>query len=337
MKALRYYNRNRVDMDELPVPDIASDEVLVETRACGICSSDVLDWYREPRAPMFFGHEPAGVVVQKGEGVETFPVGSRVFAHHHVPCFVCRYCETADYSMCEDFGRSKLHPGGFSEYIRVPGENVRKGLLLLPEDVSFEAATLVEPVACCVQAIERSGVRHGDRVAIFGAGFNGLVIAYLLTRKGIRDIVFLDPDPFRQDIARKWGNTVASHPDTVKPPPRMVFVTPPVTAAMQQALQIADRGGTVMVYAPTPPTETFPLEPYSVYFKHLTIKTSYSASPLDTRKALPVVTDLYRLFREHELLQEYFWEDYEKAFKAIRADVRTVKSLLRFETTGGQQ
>jgi len=331
VKALRYYNRNRVDMEELPVPDISFDEVLVDTRACGICSSDVLDWYREPRAPMFFGHEPSGVVIQKGEGVENFPVGSRVFVHHHVPCFVCKYCETADYSMCESFGRSKLFPGGFSAYIRVPGENVRKGLLLLPEKVSFEAATLVEPVACCVQALERSGVRYGDRVAIFGAGFNGLVLAYLLSARGISDITLIDPDSFRQATAREWGNSVASQPDAVKPPPQMIFVTPPVTAAMQQALQLADRGGTVMVYAPTPPGETFPLEPYSVYFKHLTLKTSYSASPLDTRRALCVVTDLYRKFRERELLREYSWEDYGEAFKAVRGDIRTVKALLRFK------
>ena len=110
-------------------PRIGPGELLVQVAACGVCGSDVMDWYTQKKAPAVLGHEPAGVVAAVGAGVTQFKEGDRVFMHHHVPCFVCHYCRRGFYSNCETFRETHLDPGGFAEYVRVPALNVERDVL----------------------------------------------------------------------------------------------------------------------------------------------------------------------------------------------------------------
>ena len=122
MRAAIYRGNGRLSVEERPVPEIGPGELLVRVRACGLCGSDLMRWYQDPRAPMVMGHEPAGEVVEAGAGAHQ-RVGSRVFVHHHVPCMACERCRAGRHTLCETFRRTSLDPGGLAEYVRVPAPN----------------------------------------------------------------------------------------------------------------------------------------------------------------------------------------------------------------------
>ncbi|NIR87794.1 alcohol dehydrogenase catalytic domain-containing protein, partial [Candidatus Bathyarchaeota archaeon] len=152
MKAATYYSPNNIQIKEIPKPKIKLDEILVEMKACGICGSDLMYWYLKNRAPLVLGHEPTGIVAKTGKNVKQFKRGERVFVHHHVACLECHYCAHGDYTLCEQFSKTNINPGGLAEYFRVPAANVQNDTLKIPDNLSFEEATLVEPVACCLKA-----------------------------------------------------------------------------------------------------------------------------------------------------------------------------------------
>ena len=336
-KALKYYDRKTVKMETVLIPPLEEDEVLVETKACGICSSDIMDWYREPHAPAFFGHEPAGVIVKTGPRVKGFRLGDRVFVHHHVPCFVCRYCRKGDYSMCLNFRENGIYPGGFSQFIKVQGENVRRGLLTLPSSLPFVNATLIEPIACCLQAIHRAGVSVGDTVVVVGAGFNGLILTFLSKIFGSQKTIVIEPNEFRLELASRLGADGVVNPEKENLVEAIreinegrladvVLVTPPFPQVLESSISLVDRGGILLLYAPSAPGESFAFPIYQVYFSQITIKTSYSASPIHTREALQLLNN--DLIDVDQLVTTYSFSDFEKAFSAVRNDKKLIKAVL---------
>lgn len=338
-KALKYYDRRTVKLETVSLLPMEADEVLVETKACGICSSDIMDWYREPHAPAFFGHEPTGVIVKTGSMVRDFQPGDRVFVHHHVPCFVCRYCRKGNYSMCSHFRENGIYPGGFSQFIKVRAENVRRGLLVLPPTLSFIDATLIEPVACCLQAIYRSGISVGDTVVVVGAGFNGLILTFLSKIFGSQKTIVVEPNEFRLGLASRLGADEGINPDKEEPAEAIkkinggrladvVLVTPPFPQVVESSISLVDRGGTLLLYAPSAPGQSFTFPIYQIYFSQITVKTSYSASPLLTREALTLL-DSGR-FEVDQLISVYPFLDFEKAFSAVRYDKTLIKVVLEF-------
>src|SRR5215831_2786845 len=203
--AIEYHSNDDIRVVELPVPKIGPGELLVQLRACGICASDVMEWYMRPRAPIYPGHEPVGTIAAVGEGVEQFVIGQRVFIHHHVPCMVCHYCQRGSFSQCPTFRATRLYPGGLAEYIRVPALNVQLDVLPLPDELSIEDATLIEPLACCVRGINRSAIRPGDSVLVLGAGSNGLMLAQLAQQRGAVRVIIVDPIAYRRQRALDAG------------------------------------------------------------------------------------------------------------------------------------
>ena len=154
MKAVIYYNNHDVRLEERPVPEIGPGELLVKVEACGLCGSELTEYYMIPRAPLVMGHEPSGTVVKVGQGVTKFKLGDRVTVHHHVGCMSCHQCQRGNFSLCENFRKSRIDPGGMCEYFRVPTENARFDTLILPDNVSFETGTLVEPIACTMRGVK---------------------------------------------------------------------------------------------------------------------------------------------------------------------------------------
>ncbi|RME62518.1 MAG: sorbitol dehydrogenase, partial [Nitrospirae bacterium] len=169
MKVVRLYSFGDLRVEEEPVPEVSDGEILLKTKACGVCTGEVMPWYIEKKAPLVIGHEPAGVVVQCGKGVKGFKEGDRVFVHHHGPCMGCRFCQRGDYVQCPQWKQKGIYPGGLSEYIRVTEHSLRD-TLKLPDSVSYDEATLVEPVACVVKALRRAGIKRGDTVLVIGLG-----------------------------------------------------------------------------------------------------------------------------------------------------------------------
>ena len=148
MKVAMYYNNNDVRIEDMPVPDINDDEVLVKVHASGICGSDVMEWYRIKKAPLVLGHEIGGEIVEIGSNVNNFSLGDRVFVSHHVPCNECSHCLEDKHTLCDTLHSTNFYPGGFAEYIRIPKINVETGVFKLPEKITYDESVFIEPLAC---------------------------------------------------------------------------------------------------------------------------------------------------------------------------------------------
>ncbi|HEY7122596.1 MAG TPA: zinc-dependent dehydrogenase [Ktedonobacterales bacterium] len=337
MRAVEYHANDDVRVVDLPVPEIGPGEMLLQMQACGICASDVMEWYMKPRAPLYPGHEPVGTISALGEGVRQFAIGQRVFVHHHVPCMVCHFCQRGAFSQCATFRATRLHPGGLAEYIRVPALNVERDVLALPDDLSFESATLIEPLACCLRGIERAGIRPGDTVCVLGAGSNGLMLAQLAQQRGATRVIITDPIAYRRAHALEIGVDVVldSSADLLDQllaanqgrKPDVVIVTPSHIAAMQQALTLVGPGGTVLLFAPPPPTEIFPVPANALFFQEITLRTSYSAGPHETRLALETL-HAGRIRAESVITHRFSLNGAPQAFKLVAHPGEALKVVI---------
>jgi L-iditol 2-dehydrogenase len=134
-----------------------------------------MEWYRIKKAPLVLGHEITGEVVDVGEGIEDFRVGDRLFSSHHVPCGKCRYCAAGHQSVCDLLRTTHFDPGGFAEYIRVPKINVELGTLKIPDSMTFDEGSFIEPLACVVRAQRFARLAAGQTVLVIGSGISGLL------------------------------------------------------------------------------------------------------------------------------------------------------------------
>jgi len=301
MKAAFYYKNNDVRIEEVPVPQINDGEILVKTKSCGVCVADTMEWYLVNRAPLILGHEATGVIVKKGSKVKNFKEGDRVFVHHHVACMICEHCRRRNYTMCSTFKTTHYKPGGFAEYFVASAEHIRWDTLILPNEVSFEAGTLIEPLACVIHAIKRLGIMAKDSVAIIGAGSIGLMFIQALKAYGVRKIVAYEVIPWRKKKAEELNvNVFEPMQNTAQELDRLkdllgtvgadkVLVIAKDLRAMEFGMEIANKGSTVLLFATPAPDEYMKFFISNAFFKELTVKLSYSADHLDTREALELI------------------------------------------------
>jgi L-iditol 2-dehydrogenase len=300
MRAARLEPNLDIAIVEMDVPSVGPGEILVRTRACGICTGDIMGWYMQRKAPLVFGHEPAGEVAAVGAGVADLRPGDRVFAHHHAPCMTCRLCVRGEYVQCAEWRSGKLVPGGMAEYFTVPAGQVRADTLQLPEHVSFADAALVEPLACTVKSVRRAGLRGGERVVVIGLGIMGQLHVLLAKHAGASQVIGLDRVPFRLERARELGADAVVHVDEHDPKATVeeltggdladaVIVGPGSLEAMELGLGLVGRGGTVVLFTTSRPDDRLALSPYDLYFREIRIVPSYSCGPNDTREALALI------------------------------------------------
>src|SRR5579872_396698 len=205
MKAIIYHAYNDIRLEEIPIPRIGDDELLVRVHGCGLCGSDILKIAQQAAPPVMLGHELSGTIVERGRGISQFEVGQRVIVAHHVPCGVCHYCRHTNYSMCAAFKASNIDPCGFAEYIRVPAEQTRYTTLVLPPALSDEEGSFVEPLACCVRAVQRTPMLPGDSVVIMGLGSVGLLMLQAVRAIGGAKVYGVDLLPERLQLALELG------------------------------------------------------------------------------------------------------------------------------------
>ena len=206
MKAVLFYAPGDIRFDDIPRPHPGPGEILIEIKAALTCGTDLKTYKRGhpliiKQVPAVFGHEFSGVIAQLGPGVGGWSLGQRVVAANSAPCGHCFYCRRDRHSLCENLA---FLNGAYAQYITVPARIVQKNLLALPDGVTFRQAALVEPLACTVHGIERSGITLGDRVCVIGDGPIGLMLARLARLKGARVIV-VGLNPFKLEIARRFG------------------------------------------------------------------------------------------------------------------------------------
>jgi L-iditol 2-dehydrogenase len=285
MRVARSFAPDEVRIEEIDDPQPGPGEVVCDLLACGVCASDVTDWYVAAKLPAVLGHEPAGVVRAVGPGVSSVSVGDRVAIHHHAPCGECRRCRRGHETMCERFRGTRLDPGGFAERIRVPAELVGE-LLLLPERLDPVAATFIEPLACVLRAQDRAGLRPGDSLLVVGAGVNGLLQIAAAHARSVEAVWVREPRPERLALAQAWG---AEHHGNEQVDVA-IACTPKAEAILTAARALAP-GGTLCMYAPPAPDSPPAFDATGLFLRELTITASYSAGPGDMRRALELIAD----------------------------------------------
>ena len=299
MRVAMYYNNRDVRLEELPVPTIGPGELLIRTRASGICGSDLMEWYRIKKAPLVLGHEITGEVVEVGDGAKDFCVGDRVFASHHVPCGSCRYCSSGHESVCQLLRTTHFDPGGFAEFIRVPKVNVQLGTLRLPDDITFDEGSFLEPLACVVRAQRFTRVGTDHTVLVIGSGISGLLHIQLARAWGAARILATDVSEFRLSAARQFGADATIH-GTEEVPARtrelnngrsadVVIVCTGALPAIRQATQSIERGGTLLFFAPTAAGLDVPIPLFDFWRDEIRIVTSYAASGDDLVESLQLI------------------------------------------------
>ena len=300
MRVAMYYSNKDIRLEDMPIPQVGPGELLMRVVASGICGSDVMEWYRIHKVPLVLGHEVAGVVVEAGEGVRGYKAGDRIIAAHHVPCNTCHYCLSGHHTVCDTLRKTNFSPGGFAEYIRLPAINVDRGTFKLPDEVSFEEATLVEPVACVLRGLRKAGLKPGCTLVVIGSGIAGLLYVHLARALGAGRVIATDVVKHRLEAARKLGADAAFHAEEdVSVYLRevnggrladVVIVCTGAEPAIAQALKLVERHGIVLFFAPTAPGMTFPLSINDVFWRNdITLTTSYAGSPADHAVALELI------------------------------------------------
>lgn len=230
MKALRMYAPYDFRIDELDIPEVGDDDILIQVKGCGICAGDVKTYHGGQRvwgtnpesayieAPCIGGHEFHGVVVEKGKKVSKLELGDRVLAEQILPCGECKFCREGNYWMCQPhkiFGFKHSAEGGFAEYMKLPKNSV---IHKLPDALTDDQAVLVEPYACGMHAIERGNISYEDIVVISGLGTIGLAMVCAAKLCSPKMVIGLDLRQERLDKAKEFGADLVLNPvkDNIK-------------------------------------------------------------------------------------------------------------------------
>jgi L-iditol 2-dehydrogenase len=240
------------------------------------------------------------VIVAVGEGVKKYRVGERIAAAHHVPCNTCHYCLSGHHTVCDTLRQTNFDPGGFAEYVRLPRINVEQGIFRLPDRVSFEEATFVEPLACVLRGQRLAHFQRGQTVLVAGSGVAGLLHVQLARASGARRIIATDVVDYRLEAARKFGADVAVQAEGYTPAylrqladgrlADLVVICTGAVSAINQALESVERGGTVLFFAPTEPGVRVPLSVNDLFWRNeITLTGSYGGSPADYAAALKLI------------------------------------------------
>jgi L-iditol 2-dehydrogenase len=253
------------------------------------------------------GHEPAGEVIEIGENVKDFKIKDRVFIHHHVPCYSCHYCYNEDFTMCEKYQTSNIEPSGLAEYILVPEWNVlRGGLVKLPDNINFNQAALIEPIACCIRSLNKLDMKKADRIAIFGAGPTGLIHMILAKLYGASQIILVDINEFRLRFAKNIDPTITTInmannnnnnlDTTVFSKVGKIGVDISIIAtsnldALVQSIKITRRGGTISLFGVPTKESELKIDFNLIYSKELKIVPSYAASEKEIHQTITLLTN----------------------------------------------
>jgi L-iditol 2-dehydrogenase len=294
MRAAVYRGANDVRLETVPVPEIGAGELLVRVHTCGVCGTDLKKIATGSHsAPRIFGHETSGVVAAVGTGVGEFKPGDRVVMFHHIPCGNCYYCRHKTFAQCETYKKvgctAGFEPsgGGFADYVRVMDWIVQRGTVRIPDAVSYEQASFVEPVNTCIKGIERLQLSHGEAVLVIGQGPIGILLAALAKRAGAR-VITTDLYEQRLTISKDLGledSIDASRTDvilTVRNLTEGRGVDAAVLAVggnnlIRTAMDAVRPGGRVLLFAQTARGEAT-IDPATICVDEKTLLGSYSAS-----------------------------------------------------------
>lgn len=295
MKVAYWYNNKDIRLAEVPTPAPGPQEMLIKVISCGICGSDIVEWYRLPRAPLVQGHEIGAEVVAVGDSVKKFKPGDRVFVAPKVPCLKCFYCQNGHYPQCSEI-KERL-PGGFAEYILVPQILIENGAYLLPPQISYDQSTFIEPLACVVRAQRLAQVKKGSSVLVIGCGMSGLLHVKLARARGCT-VVAADINPMKLECARRMGaDIVIPAADNVSEQliaqtgrkADVVLLCASADSALEHAWNSVDKGGVIVLFAVPAPDKKVVVPVNDFWMKEITILTSYYCGPPDIVESMQLI------------------------------------------------
>jgi L-iditol 2-dehydrogenase len=300
MRQALYYSNSDIRIQEAPKPEIGPAELLIRVEAAGICGSDLMEWYRLDRVPLVLGHEISGTIEELGEGLKGYKKGDRVACSHHVPCGKCHYCLKGHETVCDTLRKTNFDPGGFCEYLRLPKINVDYGVYPLPDSVSFEEATFIEPLACVLRGQRLAGFKKGQSVVVLGSGIAGLLHIYLAKVSGAGPIIATDISDFRLKQGKRFGADQALSAQEYSPEAvrklnqgrlaDLVIVSTGSAIAIAAAFKSVERGGTILFFAPTDKGAQIPVPFNDLFWRtEITLTSSYAGSPQDYKEALELI------------------------------------------------
>lgn len=295
MKVSVWYNNEDIRIEEVPRPKPGDKEMLVKVISCGICGSDIVEWYRLPRAPLVQGHEIGAEVVEVGKSVLAYKAGDRVFIAPKVPCMKCYYCKSGHYPVCSNV-RERL-PGGFAEYVLVPEALVENGTYRLPDNMTYDQSTFIEPLACVVRAQRLAGVRRNQTIMVMGSGMSGLLHVKLAKTKYCR-VIATDINRKKLEIAGKMGadttlDAAENIPEQLAAESTrmadVVFLCTSAMTAVDQAWKCVDKGGVIVFFAVPHPDKKVIIPINNFWTRETRIVTSYYCGPPDIDAAINLI------------------------------------------------
>lgn len=339
MKVAMYYANDDVRTEEMDRPKPGPGEAVMRVMSSGLCGSDVMQWYRRDKVPLVLGHEVSGEVVEVGEGVTKLSAGDRIVAAHHVPCLDCHYCNNGHESVCDTLRKTSFHPGGFSEYLRLPAINVDRGVFPLPAGMTHDEGTFVEPLACVLRAQRAGRVGPGKSVLVIGSGISGVLHVALARALGAEFVAATDHVPCRLEAAQKAGANItikAAYDVTIAFTDAnggrgadTVILTAGVPSATQQAFQTIDRGGTIVFFAPAPEGAEIALPVNDLFWKQeITLTSTYAASPAEHIEAMELISS-GRVNVKDFITHTLPLEQTQEGFRLVAEGKESIKVIIR--------
>jgi L-iditol 2-dehydrogenase len=295
MRAGVFRDKGVVSVEEVPVPEVRDGEVLIKVAACGICGTDIkkiFQRYVEP--PQILGHELAGTVVAVGRGVTKWMPGDRVMSFHHTPCGRCFYCEKRLFSQCKQYKTTGLtagftpNGGGFAQYVKAMPWVAERGIVALPDNVTFEEATFIEPINTIVKAVQKARITAGETVLILGCGPIGLQLL-MVSNLESPNLYTSDPISQRRQKSLTLGALESFDPTSGKLLEEIrartdgrgadaVLVAVAHPSVVTDALAAARPGGRVLLFAANDPVTKIEFPAAAVGIDEKEILGSYSAA-----------------------------------------------------------
>ncbi len=294
---------------------------------CGICGTDTAKVFGAYPKPQKLGHEVVGTVEALGEGVSRFAPGQRVALAHHVPDYSTHFSKRGSETMDALFKRSNIEPGGFAEVIRVPALHVNNTVVAVPDHVPFDRAVFMEPMACCLRALDRVRLVEGDSCLVVGAGAVGMLFVPLLRDRAVK-VIAADMRAERIAVAEAWGAAGGGVPGTDDVAGMckrlsegrgadLVILTVVNAATVKLAMEAVRDGGTLVIFGGKPRAElTLPM--WDIWLREINLVSSYSATPDGLHRAMAILSGKAYEGLEHLISHRLPLSQAQEAFELVQ-------------------
>ncbi|MFY9965593.1 MAG: zinc-binding dehydrogenase [Nitrososphaeraceae archaeon] len=340
MKAVFVASPEGVIVKDVLAPYPKDDEIVVRMKVCGLCGSDLeKTTISYGMGSTRLGHEPVGEIAKVGNNVTGFKEMERVFTHHHVPCYSCYYCSHNAETMCDSYQLNNLEPCGLSEEFLVSSMHIQRGgVLKLPTSVTDEEASLIEPLACCIRALNKCDLKGINDIVIMGAGPVGIMNALLARDAGVKRVILIDPNEFRLDFGKRMGFEVL-HPINDEEKTRsikdvlsgrgadLVVVATGNQNAFIQSLKMLRKGGSIVLFGVPARSSFVNIDLSFLYANEISILSSYAATEVETNLALKLLADR-RLNFGSLITHQFNLENSESAFRCALDAVDAMKVVI---------